>query len=150
MLQRYQPQPGFNMLSQQWKRASNTKRQCFSRDAAKIIWQFKIQTKANKNLMQLSKGYLSACWLQNHLYFNWENVWQGIHRKGQKSLQLEITLFIEVALWIICCVKRHLHARTQPWSLQQLSLGSACAGLMAGVFLCTVSGNQVKLSQSNV
>lgn len=32
----------------------------------------KVQMKANKNLIQLSKGYLSAHWLQSHLYFRTE------------------------------------------------------------------------------
>lgn len=140
MLQRYQPQPCFTTLSQQWKRASNSKRQRFSTHAAKRIWQFKSsnesQQKSNTALQGLFKCALAT---EPSLLQNWENAWQGIHRKGHKPLQLEMTLFIEVALWIICCVERHLHAKAQPSSLlQQLPLRSVCAGLTAGVFLCTV------------
>lgn len=126
----------------------NTKRQHFSTDAAKIIWQFKSsdksQQKSNTALQGLFKCMLAT---EPSLLQNWENVWQGIHRKGQKPLQLEITLFIEAVLWIICCVERHLHAKTQPSSLQQPSLGSVCAGLWQE-FSFVQSGNQVKLPQS--
>lgn len=64
MLQRYQPQPCFTTLSQQWKRASNSKRQRFSTDAAKRIWQFKSsnesQQKSNTALQGLFKCALAT------------------------------------------------------------------------------------------
>lgn len=88
--------------------------------------------------MQISKGCLSARWLQTHLYFRTEKTFTRNPQERKETSAAGITLFIAVALWIICCVERHLHAKAQPSSVQQLSLESVGAGLMAGDFLCTV------------
>lgn len=61
--------------------------------------------------------------------------------KDKKALQLEIIVFIEAALWIICCGERHLHAKAQPLSLlQRLPMVCVHAGHMAEIF-SVQSGN---------
>lgn len=94
------------MLLRQWKRASNTKRQCFSTDAAKIIWQFK---SSNKSQQKSSAGLqgLFKCPLAKDpsLLQNWENVYKESTGKERNLCSWNYTIYSSCSLDHLLCGK---------------------------------------------